>query len=196
MDLLVGLGSSFGLRASLNTVQGRFCDAVKGNRPLSDALKVLEKTSSRHKAAIGAGTLGIVANIEASDELKEIRRWLGYDAVEPFQTRRINTLLNDCAKGTCSWLWRNREFAKFLEGCTKILSVEGKGGEFVESESIKLTSSLAGCGKSTTMYVATRVKYRWADNVHQRFGYKPSSDLPFTERIGMCGSCSFLRCGI
>ncbi|KAL1750073.1 hypothetical protein FB107DRAFT_186925, partial [Schizophyllum commune] len=94
---------------------------------------VLEKTSSRHKAAIGAGTFGIVANIEASDELKEIRQWLGNDAVEPSQTRRMNTLLNDRAKGTCSWLWMNRGFANFLEGHTKILSVEGK----------------AGCGKST-----------------------------------------------
>ncbi|KAL1673725.1 hypothetical protein EV122DRAFT_222098, partial [Schizophyllum commune] len=96
---------------------------------------VLEQTSSRHKAAIGAGTFGIVANIEASDELKGIRQWLGYDAVEPHQTRRMNTLLNDRARGTCSWLWMNWGFANFLEGQTKILSVEGK----------------AGCGKSTTI---------------------------------------------
>ncbi|KAL1750258.1 hypothetical protein FB107DRAFT_294676 [Schizophyllum commune] len=120
---------------------GRFCDAVKGNRPLSDALKVLEKTSSRHKAAIGAGTFGIVANIEASDELKEIRQWLGNDAVEPSQTRRMNTLLNYRAKGTCSWLWMNRGFANFLEGHTKILSVEGKGEEFAKLELMKLTAS-------------------------------------------------------
>ena len=151
---------------SEHAVQGRFCDAVKENKPLSDALKVLEQISSRHKAAVGAGTLGIVANIEASDELKEIRRWLGYDAVEPSQTRRINTLLNDRAKGTCSWFWINREFANFVEGHTKVLSVEGKGEELVRLEFIKLTSSLAGCGKSTTMYVATRGEYRCADDVH------------------------------
>ncbi|KAL1725756.1 hypothetical protein EV714DRAFT_220688, partial [Schizophyllum commune] len=114
---------------------------------------VLEQTSSRHKAAIDAGTLEIVANIQASDEMRKIKEWLAYDSVELSQTRRMSTLLNDRAQGTCSWFLTSQTFANFLKGRTKMLSVEGK----------------AGCGKSTIMYVAGRGNSRYLDSLLSSF---------------------------
>ncbi|KAL1712298.1 hypothetical protein EV715DRAFT_161296, partial [Schizophyllum commune] len=100
-------------------------------KPLSEALKDLKQISSRHQEAIIAGTLEVVMNIQASDEMNDIRKWLNFDTVN--SSHRMSSLLNDRAKGTGLWFFENRAFVDFIEGQTKMLSIQGK----------------AGCGKST-----------------------------------------------
>ncbi|KAL1712197.1 hypothetical protein EV715DRAFT_166445, partial [Schizophyllum commune] len=108
----------------------------------------LRRITSRYKEAIVAGTLEVVTNIKASDELERIRMWLRFDSVDSSQ--RMNSLLNDRAEGTGLWLFDNKTFVKFLEGQMKVLSIQGK----------------AGCGKSTIMYV---MAYRTLDSVLSTF---------------------------
>ncbi|KAL1711391.1 hypothetical protein EV715DRAFT_166998, partial [Schizophyllum commune] len=91
----------------------------------------LKQISSRHQEAIIAGTFEMAMNIHASDELERIRKWLNFDSVD--SSRRMSSLLNDRAKGTGLWFFENRAFVDFIEGHTKMLSIQGK----------------AGCGKST-----------------------------------------------
>ncbi|KAL1712450.1 hypothetical protein EV715DRAFT_183509, partial [Schizophyllum commune] len=95
----------------------------------------LRRITSRYKEAIVAGTLEVVTNIKASDELERIRMWLRFDSVDSSQ--RMSSLLNDRAEGTGLWLFENKTFVKFLERQIKVLSIQGK----------------AGCGKSTIVYV-------------------------------------------
>ena len=64
-------------------------------KPLSDALKDLKQISSRHQEAIIAGTLEVVMNIQASDEIERIRKWLNFDTVD--SSPRMSSLLNDRA---------------------------------------------------------------------------------------------------
>ncbi|KAL1749896.1 hypothetical protein FB107DRAFT_194687, partial [Schizophyllum commune] len=108
----------------------------------------LRRITSRYKEAIVAGTLEVVTNIKASDELERIRMWLRFDSVDSSQ--RMSSLLNDRAEGTGLWLFENKTFVKFLEGQIKVLSIQGK----------------AGCGKSTIMYV---MAYRTLDSVLSSF---------------------------
>ncbi|KAL1750100.1 hypothetical protein FB107DRAFT_224456, partial [Schizophyllum commune] len=117
---------------------GRFLKAVVEIKPLSDALKDLKQISSRHQEAIIAGTLEVVMNIQASDEIERIRKWLNFDTVD--SSPRMSSLLNDRAKGTGLWFFENRAFVDFIEGHTKMLSIQGK----------------AGCGKSTVIASAIR----------------------------------------
>lgn len=107
-------------------------------KPLSDALKDLKQISSRHQEAIIAGTLEVVMNIQASDEMERIRRWLNFDSVD--STQRMSSLLNDRAKGTGLWFFENRAFLDFIEGQTKVLSIQGKGMALARPEILSLTS--------------------------------------------------------
>ncbi|KAL1725993.1 hypothetical protein EV714DRAFT_287508 [Schizophyllum commune] len=84
----------------------------------------LRRITSRYKEAIVAGTLEVVTNIKASDELERIRMWLRFDSVDSSQ--RMSSLLNDRAEGTGLWLFENKTFVKFLEGQIKVLSIQGK----------------------------------------------------------------------
>ena len=94
-------------------------------KPLSDALKNLKQISSRHQEAIIAGTLEVVMNIQASDEIERIRKWLNFDTVDSSQ--RMSSLLNDRAKGTGLWFFENCAFVDFIEGHIRMLSIQGKG---------------------------------------------------------------------
>ena len=107
----------------LTIVQGRFLKAMVEIKPLSDALKDLKQISSRHQEAIIAGTLEVVMNIQASDEIERIRKWLNFDTVD--SSPRMSSLLNDRAKGTGLWFFENRAFVDFIEGHTKMLSIQG-----------------------------------------------------------------------
>ena len=124
--------------ASLTIVQGRFLKAMVEIKPLSDALKDLKQISSRHQEAIIAGTLEVVMNIQASDEIERIRKWLNFDTVDSSQ--RMSSLLNDRAKGTGLWFFKNRAFVDFIEGHTKMLSIQGKGMALARPEILSLTS--------------------------------------------------------
>ena len=93
----------------------------------------------------------MVTNIKASDELERIRMWLRFDSVDSSQ--RMSSLLDDRAEGTGLWLFENKTFVKFLEGQIKVLSIQGKGTMAGSSKFLVLTLLLAGCGKSTIMYV-------------------------------------------
>ncbi|KAL1725750.1 hypothetical protein EV714DRAFT_277196 [Schizophyllum commune] len=117
---------------------GRFLKALVEMKPLSDALKDLKQISSRHQEAIIAGTLEVVMNVQASDEMERIMKWLNFDTVDSSQ--RTSSLLNDRAEGTGLWLFQSPAFLDFMEGQTKVLSIQGH----------------AGCGKSTIIASATR----------------------------------------
>ncbi|KAL1712300.1 hypothetical protein EV715DRAFT_162937, partial [Schizophyllum commune] len=92
-----------------------------------------EQISSRHQEAIIAGTLEVVMNIQASEEMERIRKWLNFESVDSSQ--RVSSLLNDRAKGTGLWFFATHAFVNFIEGQSKVLSIQGK----------------AGCGKSTIL---------------------------------------------
>ncbi|KAL1712051.1 hypothetical protein EV715DRAFT_176733, partial [Schizophyllum commune] len=117
---------------------GRFLKAMVEIKPLSEALKDLKQISSRHQEAIIAGTLEVAMNIQASDEMERIMKWLNFDTVDSSQ--RTSSLLNDRAEGTGLWLFQTPAFLDFMEGQTRVLSVQGH----------------AGCGKSTIIASATR----------------------------------------
>ncbi|KAL1712201.1 hypothetical protein EV715DRAFT_214123, partial [Schizophyllum commune] len=106
-------------------------EAMVEIKPLSDALKDLKQISSRHQEAIIAGTFEMAMNIQASDEMEKIMKWLNFDSVDSSQ--RMSSLLNDRAEGTGLWLFRSPAFLHFMEGGKKVLSIQGD----------------AGCGKST-----------------------------------------------
>ncbi|KAL1711635.1 hypothetical protein EV715DRAFT_215088 [Schizophyllum commune] len=93
----------------------------------------LRRITSRYQEAIVAGTLEVVTNIKASDELERIRMWLKYDSVDSSQ--RISSLLNDRAKGTCLWFIEKYAFVDLMEGQRCMLPIQGQ----------------AGCGKSTLL---------------------------------------------
>ena len=98
---------------------------------------VIVSITSRYKEAIVAGTLEVVTNIKASDELERIRMWLRFDSVDSSQ--RMSSLLNDRAEGTGLWLFENKTFVKFLEGQIKVLSIQGKGTMTGTSKFLVLT---------------------------------------------------------
>ncbi|KAL1685997.1 hypothetical protein GGG16DRAFT_118338 [Schizophyllum commune] len=140
LELLVQVLTVFGVIMNMRHEKyaGRVLKALVDIRPLSGSLQELRRITSRYKEAIVAGTLEVVTNIKASDELERIRMWLRFDSVDSSQ--RMSSLLNDRAEGTGLWLFDNKTFVKFLEGQMKVLSIQGK----------------AGCGKSTIMASATR----------------------------------------
>ena len=90
--------------------------------------------------------------------------WLRFDSVDSSQ--RMSSLLNDRAEGTGLWLFDNKTFVKFLEGQIKVLSIQGKGTVTGPSKFLVLTLLLAGCGKSTIMYV---MAYRTQQHLAHHF---------------------------
>ncbi|KAL1725544.1 hypothetical protein EV714DRAFT_287822 [Schizophyllum commune] len=116
----------------------RFLEAMVEIKPLSEAMKDLKQISSHHQEAIIAGTLEVAMNIQASDEMERIMKWLNFDTVDPSQ--RTSSLPNDRAEGTGLWLFQTPAFLDFMEGQTRVLSIQGH----------------AGCGKSTIIASATR----------------------------------------
>ena len=134
---------------SLTVLQGRFLQAMVEIQPLSDALRNLKQIASRHKEAIIAGTLEAVMSVRASKEMEKIREWLKFESVDSSQ--RMSSLLNDRAKGTGLWFFENRAFVDFMDGQTKVLSVQGQGMALATLETLGLTTLLAGCAKSTIM---------------------------------------------
>ena len=141
----------FRRHASLTIVQGRFLKAMVEIKPLSEALKDLKQISSRHQEAIIAGTLEVAMNIQASDEMERIMKWLNFDTVDSSQ--RTSSLLNDRAEGTGLWLFQTPAFLDFMEGQTRVLSIQGHGMALAKRVVLCLTISTAGCGKSTIMWV-------------------------------------------
>ena len=154
-------------------------------------MRGLRRITSRYKEAIVAGTLEVVTNIKASDELERIRMWLRFDSVDSSQ--RMSSLLNDRAEGTGLWLFENKTFVKFLEGQIKVLSIEGKGTVAGQFKFLVLTLLLAGCGKSTIMYVMVyRTQHHLAHHVNQRICNSASPSSLRIAGIYACGSYAFL----
>ncbi|KAL1750101.1 hypothetical protein FB107DRAFT_252357 [Schizophyllum commune] len=58
---------------------GRFLKAMVEIKPLSDALKELQRISWRQQEAIIAGTLEVAMEIRTSDEMERIMKWLNFD---------------------------------------------------------------------------------------------------------------------